>query len=127
MAETTSTYVFENRRRWQRIPLAVPVSISYQVAADERGTSSNAWCTAVSAGGLFMITKDEQPLMPEEILAVSMHIPREARRAFPFSHVTGCCRIVRIDRQAWWKGRAHGLALAWCEDSMTFLGAVLCE
>ncbi len=127
MAETTSTSVFENRRRWERIPLAVPVSISYQVAADECGTSSNAWCTAVSVGGMFMMTKDGQAFRPEEILAVSMRIPREARRAFPFSHVAGHCRIVRIEPTVGPEGRAYGLALAWCEDSMTFLGAMLCE
>jgi hypothetical protein len=71
----------------------------------------------VSPGGVCVAVEFGGPFTPDEILTVSLAIPWEARRGFPFSLIEGACRVVRVDQ-------ARGdLALSFCPTNTTVLGA----
>jgi len=110
--------------------------------------------TDLSVDGLYLTTRVVTSVAPGDPLTVSIRIPLERRRSFPFSRIVGLCRVVRVDdlrapstraagqgaasHEGGWVGRlegqadtrqpalkaARGLALAFCED-VTKLGGIV--
>jgi len=110
--------------------------------------------TDLSVDGLYLTTRVVTSVVPGDPLTVSIWIPLERRRSFPFSRIVGLCRVVRVDdlrapstlaadpgaasqeesNVGRYEGQtgprqsetraAQGLALAFCED-VTKLGAMI--
>jgi c-di-GMP-binding flagellar brake protein YcgR len=116
-----------DRRRFRRIRLAVPVRYGTGIASEGHevcprfGESSD-----LSTGGIAFTTKDPGSFSPGEVLEVSITIPWEARRAFPFSRILGRCRVVRVEeRPAEGGATLRRVALEFCGDQVTLLGAIV--
>ena len=106
--------------------LVVPVQFVLGTPGQElKVCSQTGWSTDLSRGGLYLTTGAEGTFAPGETLAVSITIPWDARRALPFSHIMGQCRIVRADDVPATSGHKSGLALAFCEERLTMLGAIV--
>ena len=113
-----------NRRRCARVPLAVPVALG--TAAHDPITPRvyyPAESIDLSPNSLSLILRAPIHVNPGEFLSVSVAIPLDARRAFPFSRLSGLCRIVRVEPESTEQGTATKLALAFFEEHMTRLGA----
>ena len=115
-----------DQRRWNRVKLSVPVQIR---KGKEPGggpvPTYPAVTTDLSVGGLY-VTSEEGRFVPGELVSVSVSIPWEARQAFPFSRLSGSCRVVRFeDLRAEASMARQGLALAFCGDGPTCLGAIV--
>ena len=113
-----------NRRHWPRVKLALPVVVTQRM--EEGGgavCSHTAQSVDLSPGGFYLTSREGKVFAPEELLSVSVGIPWEARHRFPFSRLTGPCRVVRVDQVTTESGTTQGVALAFCgTDAVTILG-----
>ncbi|MDP3723628.1 MAG: PilZ domain-containing protein [Candidatus Omnitrophota bacterium] len=130
----------DDRRRWHRVQCSAPVQFCIGTA-QKGGVSSflEGRSTDLSVDGLYLTTRVVTSVAPGDPLTVSIRIPLERRRSFPFSRIVGLCRVVRVeDLEKEWVGgsegqvdtrqpagkAAQGLALAFCEG-VTRLGAMI--
>ena len=106
------------RRRWSRVGLSVPVRLGKRSGEEGRAVAYAVGRSLdMSAGGTCIATEFGGPFTPDEILTVSIAIPWESRREFPFSLIEGTCRVVRVDQ-------ARGeVGLSFCPANTTMLGA----
>ena len=115
-----------DRRHSPRVRLAVPVQVA-RTGGEEGGAlaSTAVQSRDLSLCGLYVIVAGEASVAPGEVLTVSVSIPWECRRAFPFSRVAGSCRVVRVEPAASQDGPTTGVALAFCGDGVTQFGSAL--
>ncbi len=124
--ENVPQTIHGDRRRWHRIKLHVPVQVSAGT-----GFSGPAQAPFVAQsvdlcpGGCYLLTSERRRFAPDELLAVSLVIPLEARQAFPFSRIAGLCRVLRADEKWVADTKRQGLALAFCEPHTLMLGAAV--
>ncbi len=80
----------------------------------------------ISTGGGYFTTREPGPFVPGEVLAMSIAVPWELRRIFPFSRIVGSGRIVRVEEQpeAIQDGD-RGVALEFNPSGTTLLGAIV--
>ena len=88
-----------DRRRHRRIDLTVPILARRNnegIAAPFReGVASN-----LSLAGLYFTTAGWKELKADEVMTVSVSVPPEKVRSFPFSRLAGRGRVVRVDELA---------------------------
>ena len=115
-----------NRRRWRRVRLAVPVRFWQSTASSGVLSCPDAgWSKTLSPGGVYVTTRGGGSFVLGELLRISVAVPWEARKAFPFTCIAGSGRVVRVeDLSAPDHGDQTGLAIEFCED-VTALGAVV--
>lgn len=118
---------FNDRRRWHRVDLAVPVRVRRGTEGKEGGLSLDTGQTVnLSAGGVYLTTSPASRAVSGEIFTISMAIPWEVRRKVPFSRIAGPCRVVRVDELSSEEaGRRQGVALAFCQEELTMLGTAM--
>jgi len=116
-----------DRRRRNRIKLSVPVQ--FGKGASGKGEVlyfSSGQSADLSTSGVYFRTREPGPFAPGEVLAVSIPIPWELRRMFPFSRIVGSGRIIRIEEQAAAGQDGHrGVALEFNPSGTTLLGAIV--
>ena len=113
-----------DRRRWPRVPMSVPVHVSRTGdggAVTQRQTQS----VDLSTGGVYVMTEGDEAFAPGDILKVSVSVPWQARYLFPFSRIVGSCRVVRVDEVPESQGMRCGAALAFSEENVMRLGAIV--
>ena len=113
-----------DRRHWSRIRLSVPVRVGK--ASGGAMSYETAQAVDLSAGGAYVtVHSPRMGFAPGEILSLSVAVPSESRQAFPFSRLAGSCRVVRVDERWTPGGHIRGLALAFCGNEVTMLGAIV--
>lgn len=85
------------RRRHRRVPLSVHV-LAKRTAMGERGVFEAGETKDVSLAGVYFTTPAWTDVQPQETLTISVSVPREQSRDFPFSRLAGRGRVVRVDR-----------------------------
>lgn len=116
-----------DRRGRHRVGLSAPAQFCRGIVGDVESESSATGQTAnLSTGGLYLTTSEDGPFAPGDVVTVSITIPPDSRRLFPFSRIVGACSVVRAEelpredaRQRW------GLALEFCRGRTTMLGAIV--
>lgn len=114
------------RRRRHRVKLSVPMQ--FGKGAGGRGEVlyfSSGQSTNVSTGGVYFTTQEPGPFVSGETLAVSLAIPWELRRLFPFSRIVGSGRILRVDEPTSAEQATRGVALEFNPVGTTMLGAIV--
>ena len=114
-------------RRWKRIRLSVPVVFRFDTAQEGKDAPAALGVSIdLSPGGVYLTTEHQAAISQGEILMVSISIPWEIRRLFPFSRIMGPSRVVRVDApQTQGPTNQRGLALAFCANQMSMLGSVV--
>lgn len=119
----------DDRRRNNRVRLKVPVHLSTSAGTGAHGVSTHTYggeTTDMGAGGIFVTTREEGLFLPGDLVRLTIMIPEEARRVVPFSRIVGSARVVRIEQAKLTTGEpGQGIALAFCGDDTTFLGAIM--
>jgi len=119
---------FGERRGQRRIHLSAPVEFGKGSGGKgELMYFSSGRSLDVSTSGVRLVTREPGPFTPGEILAVSIEIPWETRRVFPFSRIVGFARVVRVleeEPQPEEGGQRH-VALEFCKGETMLLGAIL--
>ena len=107
-----------DRRRHRRIDLTVPILARRNTdgngAAFKQGVAKN-----LSLAGVYFTTAGWHELTKDEIMTVSVSIPPERVRSFPFSRLAGRGRVVRIEELAKVASDGptlYGVALEFGED-----------
>ena len=104
------------KRRGRRISLKAPLMIRRDIAGEpEERVAAN-----VSLSGVYFET--DRPYQSSEAVVVSVAVPEQQRRDFPFSRLAGRSYVVRIDELSEVEGRKrYGVALAFADNVTTLL------
>ena len=78
----------------------------------------------LSTGGVYLSSYSAVHLKKGDILRVSIPIPRESRRRFPFSRVVGLARVVRVRELSAAPQSQLGLALEFLGQQIRLFGAI---
>lgn len=117
-------------RRGQR---RIQFSASVEFGKGSRGKGeliyfSSGRSSDVSTTGVRFVTREPGPFTPGEVLAVSIEVPWETRRVFPFSRIVGFARVVRVleeEPRSEEEGGQRDVALEFCEGETMLLGAIV--
>lgn len=112
-----------NWRHAPRIALSIPVAVKRRGEGD--AAPMHAQSVNLSTGGVYVTIAGGARIASGDILAVSIAIPWESRRAFPFSRVAASGRVVRVDRLDRPDSLRTGLALAFCGSEVSLIGAAM--
>ena len=119
----------EERRRQERVRLSAPIRFEDGLREEKEGGSYpyTGHTADLSTAGAYMATVEGGPFVPGQILQVSVAIPWEARRHFPFSRIIGPCRVVRVETLSAEdpQGARWGVGLAFCGERITLLGDIM--
>ena len=119
---------FGERRSQRRIQLSAPMEFGKGSGGKgELIYFSSGHSLDVSTSGVRMVTNEPGPFTLGEILAVSIEIPWETRRVFPFSRILGFARVARVieeEPRSEEVGQRH-VAMEFCQGETTLLGAIL--
>jgi hypothetical protein len=112
-------YHFE-RRKHRRLDLSLLVEGRRQKQGRE--IFERARTTDISMGGAYFKTSMWQGIKVDDVISVSVSIPRQFAHKFPFSRIVGKARVVRVDKVLSQEGTssAQGIALEFAPD-MVFL------
>lgn len=98
---------FEEKRRSKRIDLSLPVSVKC-ASKSGKGDTLEGITINVSYYGAYLVDISIKNLKAEDTLNISLSVPRDESRDFPFSRITGKAKVVRVDND--------GIALEFGED-----------
>lgn len=112
--------VYEGRehRKERRFELNLSVLIKRPMPEEE--TFTEVISKNISRGGLYF-TASEWDIEPQEEVIVSVSVPKEKTKIFPFSRLAGRAKVVRVEQFG--QQRWQGVALQFSDD-LTYLAAV---
>jgi len=87
---------FIEKRRFERLNMSLPITLKH-VSDDGKEKLMDGVTSDVSYDGAFVTDAASKDLKPNDNLHVSLVIPRDNTRDFPFSRLTGKARIARIE------------------------------
>jgi len=95
------------KRRFKRLDLSLPTELR-RLSEEGKGESGEGKTLNVSYNGAYVINISLKNIKPNDILNISLSVPRDEARDFPFSRIVGKARVVRVDKD--------GFALEFGED-----------
>jgi len=98
---------FSEKRRWKRLDLSLPMKIR-RVSGSGKKEEQDGITINVSFNGAYVVDIDIKDIKLEDKLNISLSVPRDDARDFPFSRVVGKARVARVEED--------GLALEFNED-----------
>lgn len=99
---------FVEKRRFKRLDLSLPAQLK-RTKQDEKEEALEGVTINVSYGGAYISDIDiKDPMDANDTLTVSLSVPRDDTRDFPFSRIAGKARVVRVEKE--------GIALEFNED-----------
>ncbi len=98
---------FVEKRRFKRLGLSLPMKLR-RVANDGKAKTAEGITINVSYNGAYVADIDIKDIKPHDNLHISISVPRDDARDFPFSRITGEAKVVRVDKE--------GVALEFNED-----------
>lgn len=110
----------KEQRKHQRFQMGIPVlakASNYSSGGEQ--VFKEFLSKDISMGGVYL-TASEWNVRPQEEVVVSISVPREKTRVFPFSRLAGKAKVVRIEQYA--QQRWQGVALQFSDD-LTYLAA----
>ena len=90
---------FVEKRRFKRLGLSLPMMLR-RVTGSGKEEAVEAVTSNVSYNGAYITDIDLKNIGPNDNLHVSLSVPRDDARDFPFSRITGLARVVRAENGA---------------------------
>jgi hypothetical protein len=98
---------FVEKRRFKRLGMALPMKI--RRASDEGKEDVGIGITInVSFNGAYVQSINIKDINPEDNINISLSVPRDEARDFPFSRIVGKAKVVRVEDE--------GIGLEFSED-----------
>lgn len=98
---------FVERRQFKRLDLSLPMTLRRDSGAgkeeEQEGVTLN-----VSYNGAYVADIEIRDIKLQDTLRISLSVPRDDSRDFPFSRLVGKARVVRVEKD--------GIALEFGED-----------
>lgn len=124
-AREASDSVPRERRQARRVDLHVPILVRSAEEDPQRmwheGTTKNLSCS-----GVYCTVRTWKPIAVNDVVTISIALPQQLHRAFPFSRLAGRGRVVRVEELARSSEPATtrlGLAVAFDNKEFTVLAA----
>ena len=90
---------FIEKRRSKRLGLSLPMMLR-RVTEEGRGDAMEGITSNVSYEGACVRNIDLNNIKPNDRLHITLSVPRDEARDFPFSRITGNARVVRAENEA---------------------------
>jgi len=98
---------FAEKRRFKRLDLSLPMAVRH-ISEDGKEKTQKGNTINVSFNGAYVVDISIKNIEPKDKLDVSLRVPRDDTRDFPFSRITGKARVVRVEKD--------GVAIEFTED-----------
>ncbi|MBU4312604.1 MAG: PilZ domain-containing protein [Candidatus Omnitrophica bacterium] len=98
---------FSEKRQFKRLDLSLPM-ILRRVSASGKDNEQEGVTLNVSYNGAYVADIEIKNIKPQDTLRISLSVPRDDARDFPFSRVTGKAMVARVEKDA--------IALEFSED-----------
>lgn len=89
---------FTEKRRTKRLDLTLPARLGISSKEDEKvreGVTLN-----VSFNGAYIININLDAIKENDSINVSLSVPRDEAREFPFSRIAGKAKVTRVEKDA---------------------------
>lgn len=90
---------FQEKRRFKRLDLSLPMRIRRTSGSGKEDVHEGVTIN-VSYNGAYVVDINIKSIKPQDNLKISLSVPRDDSRDFPFSRVTGEAKVVRVDKDA---------------------------
>ena len=98
---------FVEKRQHKRLDLSLP-TVLRRISGAGKQDEQEGITLNVSYNGAYISDIETKNIKPRETLNMSLSVPRDDSRDFPFSRIIGKATVVRVEKQ--------GLALEFAED-----------
>ena len=98
---------YVEKRRFKRLDLTLPMSIRC-LSANGKEKMQDGITINVSFNGAYVGDIEVENLKPDDKINISLSVPRDDSRDFPFSRLIGKAKVVRVEKD--------GVALEFNED-----------
>ena len=85
-----------DRRKYRRFSLQLPIEVR-KVEAPAELIFEKATTTNISMGGAYLKAQGRMEVGPQAGVYISISVPREMHRDFPFSRLAGKARVARVE------------------------------
>lgn len=100
---------FTEKRQFKRLDLSLPVTVNrLSSVGSEKKETQEGTTINISFNGAYISDINIKGIKPEDKLQISLSVPRDETRDFPFSRIVGKARVVRVEKE--------GFALEFSED-----------
>jgi len=89
---------FNEKRKSRRLDLSIPMSIRHKSDNGEEKTQEGLTIN-VSYNGAYLVDISLKDISPKDKINISLSVPRDDARDFPFSRVIGKAKVVRVDKE----------------------------
>ncbi|MFC1667025.1 hypothetical protein ACFL0P_04080 [Candidatus Omnitrophota bacterium] len=86
---------FSEKRRFRRMGLSFPMTLKYASGDVQEGVTTN-----VCFNGAYVTDIDTNNIRPTDSINISLRVPKDDARDFPFSRLIGKARVVRVEKDA---------------------------
>ena len=90
---------FLEKRRFRRLDLSIPMTLK-RISSEGKENTITGITNNISYNGTYVREANIKDLKPEDNLHISLSVPRDDTRDFPFSRLTGKARVVRVEKDA---------------------------
>ena len=87
---------FVEKRRFKRIPMSLPMKLRW-VTGSGKEELIEAATSNVSYNGAYLPDVNTKGIKPNDNLHITLSVPRDEARDFPFSRITGNARVIRAE------------------------------
>jgi len=98
---------FVEKRKFKRLDLSLPMTLK-RASDREKQEEQEGVTLNVSYNGAYVVDINIKAIKSKDMLSISLSVPRDDARDFPFSRFIGKARVVRIEKE--------GIALEFTED-----------
>ena len=89
---------FNEKRKSRRLDLSIPMSIRHKSDNGKEKTQEGLTIN-VSYNGPYLVDISLKDISPKDKINISLSVPRDDARDFPFSRVIGKAKVVRVDKE----------------------------
>ncbi len=87
---------FVEKRKFKRLDLSLPMKVKRVSSTGKEEVFSGA-TGDVSYDGVYIVNIKIKNIKPEDSIHISISVPREDARDFPFSRLTGNATVIRVE------------------------------
>ncbi|MFC1621360.1 PilZ domain-containing protein [Candidatus Omnitrophota bacterium] len=98
---------YSEKRQFKRLDLSFPTTLK-NFTGDGEHREQEGVTLNVSYNGAYVADIEIKNIKVQDTLKISISVPREETRDFPFSRVVGKAKVIRVDKD--------GVALEFTED-----------
>ena len=89
---------FNEKRKSRRLDLSIPMSIRHKSDNGKEKTQEGLTIN-VSYNGPYLVDISLKDISPKDKINISLSVPRDDARDFPFSRVIGKAKVVKVDKE----------------------------